>query len=156
MTTATTPATQVYAMYIRATPEAIWEAITSPQFTARYFHGSEVESTFEPGASYTGWAPGRASKLVEGEVLESEPPRLLRHTWRALWDDTAAAEPQSRVTWEIEPQEDGTCRLTVTHDQLEESPATAAAVTGWTFVLSGLKTLLETGAPMTGPGAATA
>jgi uncharacterized protein YndB with AHSA1/START domain len=149
MTTMTEQATQVYAVFIRATPEQIWDAITKPEFTTRYFYGSAVDSTFEPGSPYTGWATDPKQQLVDGEVLEADPPRLLRHTWRALYDPETAEEPYSRVTWELEPQEGGVTKLTVVHDQLEASPKTALSVAGgWEFILSGMKTLLETGEPL--------
>ena len=150
MTTMTATTTQVYQLYIKAAPEAIWDAITTPEFTARYFHGSLVDSSFEPGTPYRGWSPDRSQQWVDGEVLEADPPRRLQHTWLALYDPETAAEEPSRVTWEIEPQEDGTSLLTVVHDQLEGAPKTAASVggVGWMYVLSGLKTLLETGEPL--------
>lgn len=150
MTTTTAQATQVYQLFIRATPEQIWEAITSPEFTTKYFHGSYVDSTFEPGASYNGYSTDRSQHWVDGEVLEATPPLRLQHTWRSLYDPEAADEPHSRVTWEIEPQPNGTCLLTVVHDKLEDSPKTAESIsgTGWITVLSGLKTLLETGRPL--------
>jgi len=152
MTTTTSQATQLYQLFIKATPERIWEAITTPEFTTKYFHGSCVESTFEPGAPYNGYSTDRSQHWVDGEVLEADPPRRLQHTWRSLYDPEAAIEPHSRVTWEIEPQQDGTCLLTVVHDQLENSPKTAGSVSGagWVQVLSGLKTLVETGAPLAG------
>lgn len=151
MTTMTEQTTQVYAVFIRATPEEVWEAITKPEFTTRYFYGSAIDSTFEPGAPYLGLSADRQQKLVDGEVLESDPPRLLRHTWRALYDEEAAGEPHSRVTWEIEPKDGGVTKLTVVHDRLEASPRTAESVArGWSYVLSGLKTLLETGKPLEG------
>ena len=78
MTTMTEQTTQAYTVFIRATPERVWDAITKPEFTTRYFYGSAVDSTFEPGAPYLGWTSDRAQKLVDGEVLESDPPRLLR------------------------------------------------------------------------------
>jgi uncharacterized protein YndB with AHSA1/START domain len=142
--------TQVYQVFIRATPEQIWEAITKPEFTAKYFHGSRVESTFEPGAKYEGYSPDRSQLWVDGEVLESDPPRKLQHSWRSLYDEESSSEPASRVTWEIEQGDGGVAMLTVVHDQLEQSPKTAASVAGpgWMFVLSGLKTLLETGEPL--------
>jgi uncharacterized protein YndB with AHSA1/START domain len=156
MTTMTAQATQVYQLFIKATPEQIWEAITTPEFTTKYFHGSYVDSTFEAGASYNGYSGDRSQHWVDGEVLEADPPRLLQHTWRSLYDPEAAPEPHSRVTWEIAPQADGTSLLTVVHDQLEDSPKTAESVsgTGWMMVLSGLKTLLETGEPLVTFGAA--
>jgi uncharacterized protein YndB with AHSA1/START domain len=149
MSTMTEQATQVYSVFIRATPEQVWDAITKPEFTTRYFYGSAVETTAEPGGPWIGWTPDHAQQLVDGEVLESDPPRLLRHTWRALYDTETAAEPFSRVTWEIEPAEGGVTKLTVVHDELEQAVKTAASVAGgWPWVLSGLKTLLETGEPL--------
>ena len=151
MTTMTEQATQVYSVFIRATPEQVWDAITKPEFTTRYFHGTRIESTFEPGAPYLSLAGDGDQTLVDGEVLESDPPRMLKHTWRALYDPETASEPFSRVTWEIEPQEGGVTKLTVVHDQLEAAPKTAESVAGgWSYVLSGLKTLLETGEPLQG------
>jgi uncharacterized protein YndB with AHSA1/START domain len=147
-TTTTNPATttQVYQVFVKATPEQVWDAITKPEFTTRYFYGSVIDSTFEPGSPYRGWSGDRQQQFVEGVVLEADPPRLLRHSWRALWDDGTAAEPHSRVTWEIEPYRDGVTKLTVVHDELGASPKTAESVAGgWSYVLSGLKTLLETG-----------
>ena len=95
---------------------------------------------------------GDGGEVVRGDVLEHDPPHRLVHGWRALYDPEMAAEGPSRVTWEIEPREGGYCLLTVVHDQLETSPKTAASVVGvgWMIVLSGLKTLLETGEPLVG------
>jgi uncharacterized protein YndB with AHSA1/START domain len=150
--TTTAQAGQVYQLVIKATPDRVWEAITSPEFTTKYFYGSYIDSTFELGAPYNGYSADRSQHWVDGEVLEADPPRRLQHTWRSLYDPEAATEPHSRVTWEIEPQQDGTCLVTVVHDKLEESPKTAESVsgTGWITVLSGLKTLLETGHPLAG------
>src|SRR5256885_4574595 len=149
MTTMTEQTTQVYSVFIRATPEQVWDGITKPEFTRKYFFDSAIESTLEPGAPYLS-SKSDGTKLVEGEILDADPPRLLRHTWHSIWDPETADEPFSRVTWEIEPQEDGTTKLTVVHDRLEASPQTAAGVSGgWSYVLSGLKTLLETGEPLT-------
>jgi uncharacterized protein YndB with AHSA1/START domain len=151
MTTMTAQTTQVYEVFIRATPEQVWDAITQPEFTTKYFYGSAVDTTCEAGTPWRGWSSDRTRQLVDGEVLESDPPRLLRHTWRALYDEDTAAEPFSRVTWELEPSEGGVTKLTVVHDELEQAPKTAASVAGgWSYVLSGLKTLLETGKPLAG------
>ena len=152
MTTMTAQTTQVYQVFIKAPPEAIWEAITKPEFSAKYFHGSLIESTWQPGAAYGGYSPDHSQLWADGEVVEVDPPRKLQHTWRSLYDPEAAAEPHSRVTWEIEPQEGGFSLLTVVHDRLDDSPKTAASVygVGWMLVLSGLKTLLETGTPLAG------
>ena len=150
MGTATPPdlATQTFTIFIRATPDEIWDAITRPEFTAGYFHGARTE--------YTGGR--RVSKGPDGQlyadeaVLEFDPPRRLVHGWRSLYDPAMAAEPESRVTWEIDPVEGGVCRLTLRHDRLERAPLTAREVSGagWMGVLSGLKTLLETGRPLYG------
>jgi uncharacterized protein YndB with AHSA1/START domain len=145
----TAQTTQVYAVFIRATPEQVWDGITKPEFTQRYFYGSIIESTYEPGAAYRGWSTDRSQQYVEGEVLEADRPRKLVTTWRALYDPDTAAEQPSRVTWEVEPAGEHVTKLTVVHDRLDASPKTAASVAGgWSFVLSGLKTLLETGRPL--------
>lgn len=148
-TTATAQTTQVYSIFIRATAEEVWDAITKPEFTSKYFFGNRVDSTFEPGAPFRSLSPDGAEVRVEGVVREADRPRRLVHGWRALYNAETAAEPESRVTWEIEPQEGGVCRLTVVHDELEHAPKTAGSVAGgWMYVLSGLKTLLETGQPL--------
>jgi uncharacterized protein YndB with AHSA1/START domain len=145
MTTMTATATQVYSVFIKATPEQIWEAITNPEFTEKYFYASRVEL-----ANGRRRAFGPAGELWGDEaILEEDPPRRLVHGWRALYDPELAEEATSRVTWEIDQQEGGVSRLTVTHDQLEGAPKTAESVAGgWMYVLSGLKTLLETGEPL--------
>lgn len=149
MTTSGAEATQVYQLYIKAAPEEVWDAITRPEFIARYFHGSQVESTFEPGSPMRSWSPDRSTLWGDNLVLECDPPRKLVHTWRSLYEEELAAEERSRVSWEIAPQEGGYCKLTLIHDQLEGAPLTAKHVSGgWMYILSGLKTLLETGEPM--------
>jgi uncharacterized protein YndB with AHSA1/START domain len=151
MSTMTAQSTQVYSVFVRATPEQLWDAITKPEFTSKYFYGSVMESTWEQGAPFAGWSSDRSQQYVDGEVVEASPPRKLVTTWRALYDPETAAEPHSRVTWEIDPAEEGVTRLTVIHDELEASPKTAANVAnGWSYILSGLKTLLETGRPLAG------
>jgi uncharacterized protein YndB with AHSA1/START domain len=146
MTTLTALTTQVYSVFIRATPEQIWDAITTPEFTERYFHGVRIELRNGRRISVMG------DTQWDEEVLEADPPRRLVHRWISYYDPEMAAEEPSRVTWEIEPQENGTTLLTVVHDQLEGAPKTAESVsgTGWMYVLSGLKTLLETGEPLAG------
>ena len=89
---------QVYAVFIKASPEQIWEAITKPEFTSRYFYGSLVDSSFEAGAPYRSWSPDREKLWVDGEVLDSDPPRRLSYTWRALYDEETATEEPSRVS----------------------------------------------------------
>ena len=140
---------QVYNVFIKASPEQIWEAITKPEFTSRYFYGSLVESTLEPGTPFIGWSPNREEKWTDGEIIESDPPQKLSYSWRSLWDDAQAAEEASRVTWELTPQDGGVTKLTVVHDRLDGAPKTAESVAGgWMYILSGLKTLLETGEPL--------
>jgi uncharacterized protein YndB with AHSA1/START domain len=151
MTTMTAQATQVYSIFIRATAEQVWDAITKPEFTQKYFYGSRIESSFEPGEPDEVLSGDRSEKLVDGEVLEASPPSKLVTTWRALYDPETAKEPHSRVSWEIEPAGEGIVQLTVVHDGLEAAPKTAENVAGgWSYVLSGLKTVLETGRPLSG------
>jgi len=142
MTTMTATTTQVYRVFIRATPEMIWDAITKPDFSEQYFHGVRLE--LRDGRRRSTLADGRS---WDEAVLEEDPPRRLVHEWSAGYDPELAAEEPSRVTWEIEPRENGVSMLTVVHDRLEGAPKTAEAVSGegWTFVLSTLKTFLETG-----------
>jgi len=149
MTTMTQPTVQLYAVFIKASPEAIWDAITKPEFTSKYFYGSNVESSLEVGSPFLGWSPDRETLWTDGEVLDVDKPRRLSYTWRALYDEETAKEEPSRVTWELEAQEGGVTKLTVVHDRLEAAPKTAENVAGgWSFILSGLKTLLETGEPL--------
>jgi uncharacterized protein YndB with AHSA1/START domain len=137
------PPTQVYHVFIKSTPERIWEAITTPEQTRRYFHGAAISVS---DGKYISHGPN-GDVWGDEAVIEADPPRRLVHGWRSLYDPEMGAEPASRVTWEIEPREPGVCKVTVTHDRLEESPRTRGSVygAGWMFVLSGLKTLLETG-----------
>ena len=143
-----TTTVQVYQVFIRATPEQIWDAITKPEFTQKYFHGARIENTATAHRAF-----GPAGEVWGDEpTLEFDPPRRLVHEWRSLYDPELAAEEPSRVTWEIEPQDGGFSQLTVVHDRLEGAPKTAQSVSGagWMMVLSGLKTLLETGEPLAG------
>ena len=136
--------TQVHRIFIKAAPEAIWEAITKPEFTRRYFFGSSIDTTTQPGSPCV--YRSTDAPLVDGEVLESDPNHRFVITWRSLYPPPSVDEPASRVTWLIEPQEGGHCCLTVIHDRLDSSPNTAKNVgAAWMFVLSGLKTVVETG-----------
>ncbi|HUY21392.1 MAG TPA: SRPBCC family protein [Acidimicrobiales bacterium] len=141
---------KVFEIYIRTTPERLWEAIVTPEIRAKYNFGAQVHSEWTPGSRLEMGAPGAAGLLGEGEVLEVDPPRRLVHTMVALWGDDVEAEGASRVTWEVEPVADS-CRLTVTHDQLREG-ADAQLYGGWPMILSGLKTWLESGQLLTTPG----
>lgn len=141
---------KVFEIYIRTTPERLWEAITDPDTRARYNFGVRAESDWTPGSRFEMVHPGADGLLGDGENIEVDPPRRLVQTMVARWSDEAAAEGTSRVTWEIEPVGDS-CRLTVTHDQLRED-ANPELYGGWPMILSGLKTWLETGTELTTPG----
>ncbi len=140
---------QVFEIYIRTTPERLWEAITDPEIRSKYNFGASVHSDWAPGSRLEVSSPAASGLLGEGEILEIDPPRRLVHTMVALWSDEVKSEGASRVTWEIEPIADS-CRLTLTHDQLREG-ANAELYGGWPMILSGLKTWLETGELLTTP-----
>ena len=142
---------KIYEIYIKTTPERLWEAIVSNDDRPRYQFGNVVTSDWTVGSRYEVGNPGAPGLvLAEGENVEVDPPRKLVHTFRALWGEEVKAEGTSRVTWEIEPVGDS-CRLTVTHDQLP-ADAHSEIYGGWPMILSGLKTLLETGELLTTPG----
>ena len=141
---------KVFEIYIRTSPERLWQAITDPEVRERYQFGARVESTWTSGSSYQVVHPNAPRPLIEGENLEVDAPRRLVQSYRAVWDDDIAAEATSRVTWEIEPVGDS-CRLTVTHDQLAEN-TDPHLYGGWPMILSGLKTWLETGQELPTPG----
>ena len=142
---------KVFEIYIRTTPERLWRAITDPALRARYNFGASVESDWAAGSRYRMSARDGAFALGEGEILEVDPPRRLVQSMVALWSDEVKGEGTSRITWEIEPIAEDSCRLTVTHDQLREG-ANPELYGGWPMILSGLKTLLETGENLTTPG----
>jgi uncharacterized protein YndB with AHSA1/START domain len=164
--TETNVTTQVHRVYIKATPEAIWDAITKPEWTERYGYRAKVEYDLRPGGAYRA-RPGAEMAayegvpdvVVDGEVIEADPPRRLVQTWRMLMDPELAEEGFTRLTHEIEATESGVTKLTVIHD-LSGAPKLAALVAGdlestgagggWNWVLSGLKTLLETGDTLDG------
>jgi len=141
---------KVFEIYIRTTPERLWEAITDPGIRSKYNFGNTITSDMTPGSRYEQSNPKAPGLLGEGENLEVDPPRRLVQSMVALWSEDVKAEGTSRITWEIEPVGDS-CRLTVTHDQLREG-ANAQLYGGWPMILSGLKTWLETGELLTTPG----
>jgi uncharacterized protein YndB with AHSA1/START domain len=141
---------KVFEIYIKTTPERLWEAITDPGQRAKYSFGVETHSDWTAGSSYEAVEPQAGIRIAEGENLEVDPPRRLVQSFNALWSDDVKAEGTSRVTWEIEPVGDS-CRLTVVHDQMREG-AHDEIYGGWPQILSGLKTLLETGETLTTPG----
>jgi uncharacterized protein YndB with AHSA1/START domain len=168
MTTQTAAATtQVYRVYIKTTPEKIWQAITDPAWNGRYGYASPGHFDLRPGGSYTSEANqgmkdyGAANgfevpdTIIDGEVIEADPPRLLVQSWRMLMDPATAVEPFTTLTYLIEESktQPGVCKLTVTHD-VAGAPATGAMIAGadetgagggWAWILSDLKSLLETG-----------
>ena len=162
MTTMTEPTvtTQVHRICIQATPEAIWTAITDPSWTEKYGYGGRGEYELRAGGRYVAYTSqemrdhGAPDVAIEGEVLEADPPHKLVHTFRMVMDDDMAAQGFTRVTYEI-AEINGRSRLTVTHE-LEGAPQLAELMSGawedrgagggWPFVLSSLKSLLETGA----------
>ena len=172
------PTTQVYSVYIKASPEAIWQAITDPEWTNRYGYGGYAHYDLRKGGAYR-HEPNAEMKagaeavgfpcpdvIIDGEVLEVDPPRLLKQTWRFLMDPAAAAEGPTTVTYEIRPIEGGYCALTVTHE-CEGAPTVALMIAnqlgdgdestaggGHAWILSDLKTLLETGTAMVPNGPA--
>ncbi len=145
---------KVFEIYIKTTPERLWEAITDPGMRAKYSFGVETRSDWKPGSRYEGRAGGSTVSpgflIAQGENIEVDPPRRLVQTFNAMWSDDVKKEGTSRVTYEITQIEDS-CRLTVTHDQLREG-ANPELYGGWPMILSGLKTLLETGQTLTTPG----
>jgi uncharacterized protein YndB with AHSA1/START domain len=163
--------TQVYRVYIKATPERIWDAITSPEWSARYGYGGYVSYDLRPGGAYevcpsaefraASAAMGNelAEVVIAGEVLEADPPKRLVTTFRMLMDAVSSAEPASRITHEIKQTADGVCSLTLTHE-LDGAPHLAMILSGaWedggaggghAWVLSDLKSLLETGSSLAG------
>jgi uncharacterized protein YndB with AHSA1/START domain len=164
--------TQVYRVWIKATPQKIWDAITEPEWNARYGYSAPGFYDLKPGGEYRSTPNDGMRKhaaefgypmpevIVDGEVIEADPPRKLVQTWRMLMDPTSAAEPFSTLTYEISESADqpGVCKLTVIHE-LPGAPATAAMVAGtdeagagggWAWILSDLKSLLETGTPFSG------
>jgi uncharacterized protein YndB with AHSA1/START domain len=143
------PMEKVFEIYIRTTPERLWEAITDTEIRSKYQFGMQATSDWTPGSRYE-MSSGTGGLLGEGVNLEIDPPRRLVQSMVALWGDDVKSEGTSRVTWEIEPVGDS-CRLTVTHDQLREG-ANEQLYGGWPMILSGLKTWLETGLLLTTPG----
>jgi len=141
--------TAVFEVFIKTTPERLWEAITDPEQRKKYTFGVETHSDWTPGSEYRSSVPG-VIDIAAGRNIEVDPPHLLVQTFDALWSDEVKAQATTRVTWEIEPV--GTsCRLTVTHDQLPPG-ANPELYGGWPMILSGLKTLLESGELLDTPG----
>ena len=141
---------KVFEIYIKTTPERLWQAITDSEMRRVYTFGVGVDTDWSVGSRYEAVHPGAPGPISAGENLEVDPPRRLVQSFNALWSDDVKAAGTSRVTWEIEPVGDSCC-LTVIHDQLPEG-ASPELYGGWPMILSGLKTLLETGETLTTPG----
>jgi uncharacterized protein YndB with AHSA1/START domain len=156
--------TQIHRIYIHATPEAIWDAITQPDWSRRYGYAVPVDYDLKPGGKFRAYAnegmksfPGIPDVVIDGEVLECDPPRRLVQTWRMCMTPELKQEGFTRLTYEIASGRGGVSRLTVTHD-VSDAPMIARALAGqaegegagggWSEVLSGIKTLLETGQPL--------
>ena len=160
----TASTTQIYRVFIRAEPQAIWDAITTPEWTQRFGYGLRDDYDLRPGGKYRGYsnkgmlAMGLPEVAVDGEVVESDPPRKLVVTWRMVMDPSMAAEGFTRLTYEIVEGKGGVTRLSVIHD-VAGTPGHGAMVAGvlqgpgsgggWTWILSDLKSLLENGQAMT-------
>jgi uncharacterized protein YndB with AHSA1/START domain len=138
----------VYEIYIRTTPEELWAAIVSPEYTRRYFYGGWFETSWQPGAAYRTLLEDGTTPF-EGTLLEVDPPRRLALTFHYVGDERTRPEHPSRVTWEITPLGE-ICKLTLVHDQFAQGEDVTFKKVGggWPFILSNLKTLLETGAPL--------
>jgi len=154
--------TQVYEVYIRASPQAIWDAITSPEWTVKYGYRGVVEYELRPGGAYRARATpdmqalGMPDIVIDGMVEEADPPKKLVHTYRFLFSQDMKAEGFTRITWEIERVAAAFSRVTVIHE-LEGAPIMAGMLAskfseqgtgGWAWVLSDMKSVLETGSAM--------
>jgi uncharacterized protein YndB with AHSA1/START domain len=139
----------VFEIYIKTTPERLWEAITDGELRKKYSFGVGTESQWTEGSEYRSGVPG-VVEIAAGENLEVDPPRRLVQSFTALWSEDVQREGTTRVTWEIVPV-GSSCQLRVTHDQLGED-ASSELFGGWPMILSGLKTLLETGELLDTPG----
>ena len=141
---------KIFEIYIKTSPERLWEAITDGDIRSKYTFGNQVVSDWTPGSRFDMRSSDGNFALGEGENLEVDPPRRLVQSMVALWSEDVKREGSSRIIWEIEPVGDS-CRLTVTHDELREG-ANDELYGGWPMILSGLKTYLETGELLTTPG----
>lgn len=164
-TTGTVQTVQDYVVYIRATPDVVWDAITKPEWTARYGYGAKSEYDLRPGGTFVGHmsdemkAMGAGDVAVDGEVIEADAPRRLVQTWRLVMEPALAVEGRQRLTYEFAERDPGVTKLTVRHE-LDGAPQTATVVSGgledrgagggWSWVLSDLKSLLETGTRLAG------
>ncbi|MGH3067151.1 MAG: SRPBCC domain-containing protein, partial [Streptosporangiaceae bacterium] len=159
--TVRTGTVRTHRIFIRATPGEIWDALTRPGWTRLYGYRAPAQYEMRPGGAYRAFASvtmkmrGISGVIFDGEVIEADPPWRLVQTWHVLFDPGTRAESDTRLSWEIEESNSGVSTLTLTHD-LAGAPETAALVEGrhatagggWAWILSDLKTLLETGQPL--------
>jgi uncharacterized protein YndB with AHSA1/START domain/DNA-binding transcriptional ArsR family regulator len=139
---------QIYEVFIKADAPTIWRALTDPAITAQYYYGSKIETDLKRGSPFRYLVPGDEPVMLDGTIVEIDPPHKLVTTFSANWDPSFKGDRPSRVTYEITPMP-GMCKLTLTHDDFDGETATFKAVAGgWSMILSGLKTLLETGKPL--------
>jgi uncharacterized protein YndB with AHSA1/START domain len=155
--------TQLYRIVINASAQAVWDAITMPEWTEKYGYGGRVEYELKAGGRYSHRASaemkamGMPDEMIVGQVIESDPPRKLVQTWHPLFDAASSAEPHTRLTYEIDENQSGVCTVSLVHD-VAGAPMVAGMVPGggdpsrggggWPWVLSDLKSLLETGKRM--------
>jgi uncharacterized protein YndB with AHSA1/START domain len=144
-------------IFIQATAQDVWDALTQPGWTQKYGFRTLVRYDPLPGGIYLAYANGRRNRhrsrdlVISGEVLEADPPKRLVQTWHPMFDPQLAAEPATHLSWEIHEEQAGLTAVTVTHEcsGAPRAAALAAGPGGWSWVLSDLKTLLETGRPLT-------
>jgi uncharacterized protein YndB with AHSA1/START domain len=157
--------TLVYKIVIKASAQAIWDAITKPEWSERYAYGGRASYELKPGGRYSHKASaemaamGLPEEIIVGEVIESDPPRKLVQTWHPIWDADSAAEKHTRLTYEILAHPTGICTVSIIHD-VTGAPIVARMVDGqgdpdqggggWPCVLSDLNSLLDTGSRMAG------
>jgi DNA-binding transcriptional ArsR family regulator/uncharacterized protein YndB with AHSA1/START domain len=147
--TAVEAPTQVFAIFIQAAREHVWQALTESDYTLKYYYASTVESDWQPGSPLL-YKIGDDTAIV-AEIVEATPPEKLVTTFDARWDEAVRADTPSRITWILEEAGPGVSKLTVVHDRFEGETATSEQVAGgMPYILSGLKTLLETGKPLSG------
>jgi uncharacterized protein YndB with AHSA1/START domain len=136
----------VYVTYIETTPEKLWEALTSSEFSRRYWFDSEVRSDWKVGSPFALVMNGKTTDV--GEILEADRPRRLSYTFRHVLDETLSKEPASTVVFSIE-QHGRLVKLTLTHEGFAPGSGMLDSISkGWPAILSSLKSLLETGEPL--------
>jgi uncharacterized protein YndB with AHSA1/START domain len=141
----------VFEIYIRTTPDKLWQALTDGKTSKQYFFGGTLKSDWKAGSSMDLVNEEAGARMLACKILEIDPPRKLVHTFSAQIDGEHQKDRPSRVTWLIAPIDD-VVKLTVTHDDFDGETVTYKSVkSGWGSVLSGLKTILETGRPLNIP-----